>query len=661
MAEIGNFFVSIGSKLDSAGFKNATQQIRKVGVAAAAMGATMTIVGLKVARAAGIQEQAEFTLAEAMKVAGTFTKEAHKHNLEYAASLQKMTSFGDEAIIGVQKMLTNFGIEKEAMDGLTKATLDLAAAKGMDLKAAGDLVAKSVGSTTNALTRYGIEVTGAVGSTERAQTAVENITKIFGGAASAMADTYLGRIEQLKNRWGDFVETVGFRVIPIIEQIMSKIFTAIESVDKWVKENHNLIDTMVKLGSVLTLVLSGISPLLIAVPTLTTAIVFAIGKVKLLWAAMAAHPMIAVTAAIAGATLALGKFIEKRIDASTAAINLNNTTKDLIKTHENELKALEKIILKADVGSEKWTNAIANQQRLLKTVAFLQKKLAREEEARKKNDTVVLTEEMAKQKEIRTIANEEDRERAVLMDEFMAKMRKKQKEEEQAARIENLEKIDNFVGQMTSTFSAFTDLRGVQIRNNLSDDINASTQNYENRKAWINANIKDEQERNKQLDDLEKGHSATITNLKQKAEEAERKARRRMKPLLIAEAIANTALGATKAYGQGGMFGFVTAALITAAGMAKVAMIKAQKFAKGALIKTPTLATFAEEGPEVALPLNNPATIDALAGALQAAGAGMGGNIYVTVPPITTRGEAARLGDVIGNAIMRKVKRNRRL
>ena len=48
--------------------------------------------------------------------------------------------------------------------------------------------------------RYGIEVTGAVGSTERAQTAVENITKLFGGAAKAQAETYLGRVASLSNQ-----------------------------------------------------------------------------------------------------------------------------------------------------------------------------------------------------------------------------------------------------------------------------------------------------------------------------------------------------------------------------------------------------------------------------------------------------------------------------
>jgi len=244
MAEIGKLFVSIGSTFDSKGFQKARAGVNKLGIGLAALGAAATVVGLKVAKAAGIQEQAELTLAQAMKQAGTFTQAAFQHNLNYAASLQKVTTYGDEMILGVQRMLTNFGIEGEALDGLTKATLDLAAAKGMDLKAAGDLVAKSVGSSTNALTRYGIEVTGAVGSTERAQMAVENISKLFGGAAAALADTYLGRVEQLSNQWGDLQEKIGTAVIPILLKLMGFIKTSVlPPLEKWFSNTKNIEKT----------------------------------------------------------------------------------------------------------------------------------------------------------------------------------------------------------------------------------------------------------------------------------------------------------------------------------------------------------------------------------------------------------------------------------
>ena len=57
----------------------------------------------------------------------------------------------------------------------------------------------------------------------------------------------------------------------------------------------------------------------------------------------------------------------------------------------------------------------------------------------------------------------------------------------------------------------------------------------------------------------------------------------RNKGIAIAEAIVNTALGATKALAQGGALGFATAAAVTAAGVAQVATISRQKLARGGL------------------------------------------------------------------------------
>ena len=56
------------------------------------------------------------------------------------------------------------------------------------------------------------------------------------------------------------------------------------------------------------------------------------------------------------------------------------------------------------------------------------------------------------------------------------------------------------------------------------------------------------------------------------------------KALAISQAIANTAVGITKAFAQGGPMGFITGAGIAAAGAAQVATIKEQKFATGGIV-----------------------------------------------------------------------------
>ena len=105
--------------------------------------------------------------------------------LDQASALQSVTTFGDENIIQAQALIAAFTDDEEAIKRATEATLDLAAAKGMDLFAAADLVAKTLGSSTNALSRYGIEVVGAVGSTERLNSLTGNLAETFGGQAAA--------------------------------------------------------------------------------------------------------------------------------------------------------------------------------------------------------------------------------------------------------------------------------------------------------------------------------------------------------------------------------------------------------------------------------------------------------------------------------------------
>ena len=159
----------------------------------------------------GIQEQAEKRLETAL---GGVNKEL----LKQASALQQVTTFGDEAIIGVQASIAAFTDNTQEIKEATKATLDFAIANGFDLKSAGDLVAKTLGSSTNALTRYGVEVTGAVGSTERLTTLTEGIARLWGGQAAAAADTMAGSMTQAKNAMGDVAEVMGESLSPVITE-----------------------------------------------------------------------------------------------------------------------------------------------------------------------------------------------------------------------------------------------------------------------------------------------------------------------------------------------------------------------------------------------------------------------------------------------------------
>ena len=165
--------------------------------AGAFLGAGALVAGIKRATDAfGEQELAEKKLEASLG-------RTSQALLDQAAALQQVSVFGDETIISAQALIGAFVKDEEQIKLATKATLDLAAAKGMDLVVAADLVSKTLGSSTNALSRYGIEVTGAVGSTERLESLTGNLAEVFGGQALAQSETMTGSLQQMSNAVGD--------------------------------------------------------------------------------------------------------------------------------------------------------------------------------------------------------------------------------------------------------------------------------------------------------------------------------------------------------------------------------------------------------------------------------------------------------------------------
>ena len=181
----------------------------------------------KMFMAAAEQQQAEIKLSAAL---GRTSQELLKH----ASAMQENTRFGDESVIAAQASIAAFIKDEEVIKSLTEATVDLAAAKGMDLTAAADMVAKSVGSSTNALSRYGIAAVGAAKSTERAESVTKNISVLYGGQAKAQAESYAGTIDGMKNAVGDAAEAIGDLLAPVVIVLAKGLKTAANMVENLV-------------------------------------------------------------------------------------------------------------------------------------------------------------------------------------------------------------------------------------------------------------------------------------------------------------------------------------------------------------------------------------------------------------------------------------------
>lgn len=198
--------VSASAKKGGGGFKD-LGLAAKAGalIAVAAVLKIVASIG-KLIKAYDVQAKAEQKLLVALK--GKVS--VHKILLKQATDLQKITLFGDEQTIAAQAQLAKIlGANATAIKGLTPLVQDLATLYDMDLSAAADLVGRSVGTSMNALSRYGIVIEGAVGSAERLESAMIGLNKVVGGQAAAAAEVGSAKFKQLSNAWGDLVEIGG--------------------------------------------------------------------------------------------------------------------------------------------------------------------------------------------------------------------------------------------------------------------------------------------------------------------------------------------------------------------------------------------------------------------------------------------------------------------
>lgn len=224
-------FLTIAFGADLRGFdkamKKAQRSIKKFGTSMQRTGKNLTrnlTLPLAAFAAASVkafdtQAKAETKLLTALKG----REDIQKRLIAQAKELQTQTLFGDEETIAAQAMLATMGLEEEAIMRLIPLVQDMATAKGMNLVQAADLVAKSVGSSTNALSRYGITITGAVGSQERLNTATEALNKAFGGQAEAVSKVGLGPLTQLKNILGDLSEDIGKIILPTLNDLAKDV------------------------------------------------------------------------------------------------------------------------------------------------------------------------------------------------------------------------------------------------------------------------------------------------------------------------------------------------------------------------------------------------------------------------------------------------------
>jgi len=225
MPKITDFFAELGLKKDKfeAGMQDAgkapsklkskwTAGITAIGLGIAGLATGMMAFGLKAMASYDEQAKAEAGLLTALKG----RRDLQQYMIKQAGDLQRITLFGDEATIQAQRMLSIMGLSAIQIKDLIPLVQDFATGANMDLVQAASLTGKAIASSTNALSRYKVEMDSTATQAEKATIVMAKFTEMYGGQAKAAAEAGTAGIQQLKGAWGDLMEIIGAKVGPFM-------------------------------------------------------------------------------------------------------------------------------------------------------------------------------------------------------------------------------------------------------------------------------------------------------------------------------------------------------------------------------------------------------------------------------------------------------------
>lgn len=197
------------------------------------------VVIMKSVEAAIENEHAFAQMNLGLANAGLYSKETSENMNHLAESLSKTTTFSGEAILNAETLALKFAKTEEQAKALTKASIDMAAATGTDVNTAIQRLGLSLNGTSSGLERLDPRLKNLTKAQLANGEAVRILSEKYSGSASAMAQTFGGRVQMLKNQFNELQETIGKSISqsPIVNRAIEGITIIINKlvgeIQKW--------------------------------------------------------------------------------------------------------------------------------------------------------------------------------------------------------------------------------------------------------------------------------------------------------------------------------------------------------------------------------------------------------------------------------------------
>ena len=204
---------------------------KKAGLAFAAAGAAAAAYAVKIGvdgvKAAIHDDAAQVKLANALKSATGATEAQIKATENQILKMSLATGVSDEKLRpALQRIALSTNDLSKAQDLLSVA-LDVSTSTGKPLEAVANAIGKAYDGNTAALGKLGIGLSSAELKTMSFTDVQKKLTDLFGGAAAANAETYQGRLDRLKVTFDEAKETIGYKLLPIIQKLVDFVVSEV--------------------------------------------------------------------------------------------------------------------------------------------------------------------------------------------------------------------------------------------------------------------------------------------------------------------------------------------------------------------------------------------------------------------------------------------------
>jgi len=231
---------------------------KQMSLAVTAPLAAMTAVATA---AYAVQENAEITLRGIMQATDQYTEKSFADLQEFASGLQLITTTGDEAYLEMLRTSFALGLTAEQAKVAAREAKALAAAVGMNARSAGRYTAALAQGETMMLNRYLPSLRLIEDQEERVAEAHRMLGTMF-AVAEAEAESFGGRLQQLKNVMGDVLqEEIG----QIMAKYLKPLIGVVEELVRW----FHALPTSIKEVVIVTAGLAAtVGPVLLTMSTL---------------------------------------------------------------------------------------------------------------------------------------------------------------------------------------------------------------------------------------------------------------------------------------------------------------------------------------------------------------------------------------------------------